>query len=171
MESKGGCVLHAQSGLLPDAVVGGGTGPGCFTHLKGIATTTGQLWWWEAIMTFLLVSVSAILLTLSSGVVLPEVINKSCIVDAIIHAMLCLTSTEMRHECPAPFCRWSLLQQSPSQATATSHPWRLASPSLPQHLWVRATPPQKARLHSTHVACLSSCCMVPYTNVSQAWFY
>ncbi|CAK0782069.1 hypothetical protein CVIRNUC_005545 [Coccomyxa viridis] len=46
-----------ESGLLPDAVVGGGTGPGCFTHLKGIATTTGQLWWWEVIMTFLLVSV------------------------------------------------------------------------------------------------------------------
>ena len=46
-----------QSGLLPDAAVGGGVGPGCFTHLKGIATTRGQLWWWETIMTFLLVSV------------------------------------------------------------------------------------------------------------------
>ena len=60
MEGEGKWVSHAQSGLLPDAVVGGGTGPGCFTHLKGIATTTGQLWWWEVIMTFLLVSVSAI---------------------------------------------------------------------------------------------------------------
>ena len=50
--------LHrVQSGLLPDAAVGGGVGPGCFTHLKGIATTRGQLWWWETIMTFLLVSV------------------------------------------------------------------------------------------------------------------
>lgn len=48
-----------QSGLLPNAPIGGGTGPGCFTHLKGIHTTTGQLWWWETIMTFLLVSVSA----------------------------------------------------------------------------------------------------------------
>ncbi len=62
MEGEGKCLSHAQSGLLPDAVVGGGTGPGCFTHLKGIATTTGQLWWWEVIMTFLLVSVSATLL-------------------------------------------------------------------------------------------------------------
>ena len=58
MEGEGKWVAHAQSGLLPNAVVGGGTGPGCFTHLKGIATTTGQLWWWEVIMTFLLVSVS-----------------------------------------------------------------------------------------------------------------
>ncbi|CAL8468984.1 g8525 [Coccomyxa elongata] len=46
-----------ESGLLPDVAVGGGSGPGCFTHLKGIHTTTGQLWWWETIMTFLLVSV------------------------------------------------------------------------------------------------------------------
>ncbi|KAK9915252.1 hypothetical protein WJX75_006761 [Coccomyxa subellipsoidea] len=46
-----------ESGLLPDVAVGGGAGPGCFTHLKGIHTTTGQLWWWETIMTFLLVSV------------------------------------------------------------------------------------------------------------------
>ena len=49
-----------QSGLLPDAAVGGGVGPGCFTHLKGIATTRGQLWWWETIMTFLLVSVGTL---------------------------------------------------------------------------------------------------------------
>ena len=50
-----------QSGLLPDAAVGGGIGPGCFTHLKGIATTRAQLWWWETIMTFLLVSVGNLL--------------------------------------------------------------------------------------------------------------
>eukprot|EP00884_Botryococcus_braunii_P020381 jgi/Botrbrau1/7026/Bobra.0165s0051.1 len=47
----------SQAGLLPDVSVGGGEGPGCFTHLKGIPLTTGQLWWWEAIMTFTLVSV------------------------------------------------------------------------------------------------------------------
>lgn len=52
----GACLV--QSGLLPNVRVGGGTGPGCFTHLKGIQTSTGQLWWWEAIMTFLLVAVS-----------------------------------------------------------------------------------------------------------------
>lgn len=47
-----------QSGLLPDVAVGGGAGmPGCFTHLKGIHTTTAQLWWWETIMTFFLVMV------------------------------------------------------------------------------------------------------------------
>lgn len=50
----------SQSGLLPDVTVGGGAGPGCFTHLKGIHTTTGQLWWWETIMTFLLVSVRSL---------------------------------------------------------------------------------------------------------------
>lgn len=46
-----------QTGLLPTAVVGGGTGPGCFTHTKGVPITTAQLFWWEAIMTFTLVSV------------------------------------------------------------------------------------------------------------------
>lgn len=46
-----------QAGLLPDVSVGGGTGPGCFTHTKGVVISIGQLWWWEAIMTFTLVSV------------------------------------------------------------------------------------------------------------------
>jgi hypothetical protein len=49
--------LPVQAALLPNVSVGSGTGPGCFTHLKGIQTTTAQLWWWETIMTFLLVSV------------------------------------------------------------------------------------------------------------------
>ncbi len=35
--------------------VGDGVGPGCFTHLKGVPTTKGQLWGWEAVMTFALV--------------------------------------------------------------------------------------------------------------------
>ncbi|CAL5221141.1 g3278 [Coccomyxa viridis] len=47
---------HCKSLNYADTV-GGGVGPGCFTHLKGTATTRGQLWWWETIMTFLLVSV------------------------------------------------------------------------------------------------------------------
>ncbi|KAK9822545.1 hypothetical protein WJX74_003389 [Apatococcus lobatus] len=66
--SKGGLYCLAQllgaifgalieTGLLPTAVVGGGTGPGCFTHTKGVPITTSQLFWWEAIMTFTLVSV------------------------------------------------------------------------------------------------------------------
>ncbi|KAK9831439.1 hypothetical protein WJX81_004683 [Elliptochloris bilobata] len=45
------------AGLLPSAAVGGGIGPGCFTHTKGIQISTGQLFWWEAIMTFTLVMV------------------------------------------------------------------------------------------------------------------
>lgn len=46
-----------QSGMIPNAAVGGGEGPGCFTHLKGQPITRSQLWWWETIMTFTLVSV------------------------------------------------------------------------------------------------------------------
>ena len=36
-----------QAGLLPGAAVGGGAGPGCFTHTKGIQISTAQLFWWE----------------------------------------------------------------------------------------------------------------------------
>ena len=35
--------------------VGSGDGPGCFTHLKGVYINKGQLFWWEALMTFVLV--------------------------------------------------------------------------------------------------------------------
>ena len=48
-----------QSGLVPGISPGDGTGPGCFTHEKGVVITRWQLWWWEAIMTFTLVSPSA----------------------------------------------------------------------------------------------------------------
>ena len=55
-----------QSGLLPNTTVGGGAAmPGCFTHLKGIQTTTTQLWWCETIMTFFLVMVRLHLLSTS----------------------------------------------------------------------------------------------------------
>lgn len=36
-----------QAGLVPGVAVGGGTGPGCFTHTKGIQISTSQLFWWE----------------------------------------------------------------------------------------------------------------------------
>ena len=42
---------------MPGVSPGDGQGPGCFTHLKGVRITTGQLFWWECIMTFVLVSV------------------------------------------------------------------------------------------------------------------
>ena len=32
---------------MPGVAVGGGTGPGCFTHTKGIQISTSQLFWWE----------------------------------------------------------------------------------------------------------------------------
>lgn len=32
---------------MPGVAVGGGTGPGCFTHTKGIQISTAQLFWWE----------------------------------------------------------------------------------------------------------------------------
>ena len=44
-----------QSALLPHVHVGSGDGPGCFTHLKGVYINKGQLFWWEALMTFVLV--------------------------------------------------------------------------------------------------------------------
>ena len=47
----------AQSGLMPDVSPGDGSGPGCFTHLKGVQISKAQLFWWECIMTFLLVCV------------------------------------------------------------------------------------------------------------------
>eukprot|EP00891_Asterochloris_glomerata_P004183 jgi/Astpho2/4183/e_gw1.00064.59.1_t len=46
-----------ESALLPHVHVGSGDGPGCFTHLKGVYINKGQLFWWEALMTFVLVSV------------------------------------------------------------------------------------------------------------------
>ena len=42
---------------MPGVSPGDGSGPGCFTHLKGVKISTGQLFWWESIMTFVLVSV------------------------------------------------------------------------------------------------------------------
>lgn len=50
-------ILAMQSGLMPGVAVGDGTGPGCFTHLKGVQISKTQLFWWECIMTFVLVSV------------------------------------------------------------------------------------------------------------------
>ena len=46
-----------QAVLIPSVHVGGGNSmPGCFTHEGGVTITTGQLFLWELIMTFVLVS-------------------------------------------------------------------------------------------------------------------
>ncbi|KAK9809551.1 hypothetical protein WJX73_000988 [Symbiochloris irregularis] len=45
------------SGMIPESDIGGGSGPGCFTHTKGTVISKSQLWWWETIMTFTLTSV------------------------------------------------------------------------------------------------------------------
>ena len=46
-----------QAVLIPSVHVGGGNSmPGCFTHQGGVTITTGQLFLWELIMTFVLVS-------------------------------------------------------------------------------------------------------------------
>ena len=46
-----------QALLIPYVTVGGGKGmPGCFTHEGGVTITKGQLFLWEMIMTFVLVS-------------------------------------------------------------------------------------------------------------------
>ncbi|KAK9830482.1 hypothetical protein WJX72_011971 [[Myrmecia] bisecta] len=50
-----GALINA--GLQRDAHVGAGAGPGCFTHLGGHPIGKSQLFWWETIMTFTLVSV------------------------------------------------------------------------------------------------------------------
>ena len=42
---------------MPGISPGDGQGPGCFTHLKGVQISKAQLFWWECIMTFVLVSV------------------------------------------------------------------------------------------------------------------
>jgi len=42
---------------MPGVGVGDGSGPGCFTHTKGVKISKAQLFWWECIMTFVLVSV------------------------------------------------------------------------------------------------------------------
>ena len=55
------CACCLQSGLVPGISPGDGHGPGCFTHTKGVTITRWQLWWWEAIMTFTLVSCFLIL--------------------------------------------------------------------------------------------------------------
>ena len=48
-------IERVQSGLVPGISPGDGTGPGCFTHEKGVIISRWQLFWWEAIMTFTLV--------------------------------------------------------------------------------------------------------------------
>lgn len=46
-----------QAVLIPWVHVGGGNSmPGCFTHEGGVTITMGQLFLWELIMTFVLVS-------------------------------------------------------------------------------------------------------------------
>ena len=46
-----------QAILIPWVHVGGGNSmPGCFTHEGGVTITKGQLFLWELIMTFVLVS-------------------------------------------------------------------------------------------------------------------
>lgn len=46
-----------QAVLIPSVHVGGGDSmPGCFTHEGGVTITKGQLFLWELIMTFVLVS-------------------------------------------------------------------------------------------------------------------
>ena len=46
-----------QAVLIPSVTVGGGDSmPGCFTHEGGVTITKGQLFLWEMIMTFVLVS-------------------------------------------------------------------------------------------------------------------
>ena len=42
---------------MPGVSPGDGSGPGCFTHTKGVIISKAQLFWWECIMTFVLVSV------------------------------------------------------------------------------------------------------------------
>ena len=42
---------------MPGVSPGDGSGPGCFTHLKGVQISKAQLFWWECIMTFVLVCV------------------------------------------------------------------------------------------------------------------
>lgn len=50
-------VSTLQAVLIPAVHVGGGNGmPGCFTHEGGVTITKGQLFLWEMIMTFVLVS-------------------------------------------------------------------------------------------------------------------
>ncbi len=49
--------LLVQAVLIPSVTVGGGDSmPGCFTHEGGVTITKGQLFLWELIMTFVLVS-------------------------------------------------------------------------------------------------------------------
>ena len=49
--------MSMQAVLIPSVTVGGGDSmPGCFTHEGGVTITKGQLFLWEMIMTFVLVS-------------------------------------------------------------------------------------------------------------------
>ena len=50
-------LMLLQAALIPTVTVGGGNSmPGCFTHEGGVVITEGQLFLWELIMTFVLVS-------------------------------------------------------------------------------------------------------------------
>lgn len=88
-----------QAVLIPSVHVGGGNSmPGCFTHQGGVTITKGQLFLWELIMTFVLVStVYAVAVTKPGhGNIGPLAVGFSLFASAFIgehhHTVLCWLS-------------------------------------------------------------------------------
>lgn len=93
------CDVTIQAVLIPAVTVGGGDDmPGCFTHEGGVTITKGQLFLWELIMTFVLVStVYAVAVTKPGhGNIGPLAVGFSLFASAFIGKQSCTSDTAAR---------------------------------------------------------------------------
>ena len=108
---------------MPGVAPGDGHGPGCFTHLKGVQISKLQLYLWEALMTFVLVSVvyATAVTKPGHGSMAPLAIGFTLYASAAVgslystHTIMCLKSIfEWKNLCSMhssarslmQFCRW-----------------------------------------------------------------
>ena len=94
------CDVTIQAVLIPSVTVGGGDDmPGCFTHEGGVTITKGQLFLWELIMTFVLVStVYAVAVTKPGhGNIGPLAVGFSLFASAFIGKQSCTSEPAAGH--------------------------------------------------------------------------
>ena len=77
---------------MPGISLGDGSGPGCFTHLKGVQISKAQLFWWECIMTFVLISVvyATAVTKPGHGSMAPLVIGFTLYASAAVGGLFCV---------------------------------------------------------------------------------
>ena len=105
--------VSMQAVLIPSVTVGGGDSmPGCFTHEGGVTITKGQLFLWEMIMTFVLVStVYAVAVTKPGhGNIGPLAVGFSLFASAFIGepSGICCTAAIPPEACLTTCASWDL---------------------------------------------------------------